>query len=67
MAKKHNKIVSMILDERKKQGITYRELAKRIGVQPATIVNWKNGSEISLDNADKALKELGLSATIGKE
>ena len=61
------KIIGLIEDERKRQGISINELARRVGVSSSNVEHWRNGGGITLEKADKALKALGLTATIGKE
>lgn len=62
-------IQTLITEEREKQGYTYREFAKMIGCDKGTLLKWKRHKTANLDVelADKALKALGVSATIGKE
>lgn len=58
----------LIIEEMRTQGISYREFARRIGCSKATIEYWKNGDRnLSVAMADRALRELGISITIGKE
>lgn len=64
---KSKEIQNLITDERRRQGITYRKFAEMIGTNARLLVEWKNGKGISINMADKALKALGLSVTIGKE
>lgn len=61
-------IQKLICAERERQNMTYKELAGEIGCTPRTIGMWKNGKvKITVDMADKALKALGISVTIGKD
>lgn len=63
---KMGNISKIIKNERIKQGISQRELARRIGCTGRAIGYWEAGIKIpSLDLADKALKVLGISLTIG--
>lgn len=64
---KNDEIVALIFKEKHNQGLTYRGLAQMIGTDPKQLVNWKNGTHISLELADRALKALGVSVTIGKD
>ena len=58
----------LIRKERKKQKKTQEELAKEIGVTARTIEFWERGERnMTLTNADKVFKALGVSITIGKE
>ena len=61
--------IFLLIDEgRNKQGMSKAELAQLIGCTQRAIRYWERGERsISLDMADKALKALGLSATIGKD
>lgn len=60
-------VTKIIREERIKLGLSQRELAKRIGCTGRAIGYWEAGIKTpSLDLADKALKALGLSLTIGK-
>ena len=48
------------------KGITKYALAKKTGFTYRAIVNWEQGkNSISLENADKLLKALGVELTIG--
>ncbi len=58
-------VITLIQKEMKNQGISMREMAKRVGVSNSNVAHWLNGGGITLKNADKALKALGISATIG--
>lgn len=59
------KIRELILKEREKQGMTYRELSIRAGISIQAIFHWKQGGGITIDAADRALKALGITAEIG--
>lgn len=51
---------------RESKGITKYALAKKTGFTYRAIVNWEQGkNSISLENADKLLKALGVEVTIG--
>ncbi len=57
-----------IEQERKKQGISRYALAKKAGVTSQAILYWERGKrKISLENAEKICKALGISITIGAE
>lgn len=59
-------ITNIIREERIKQGMSQRELARRIGCTGRAIGYWEAGVKTpSLDLADKTLKALGISLTIG--
>ena len=65
---KTNEIIVVILDEMHKRGLSHRKMAQLIGVNYRIISYWKNGeSGISLETADRALKALGRSVTLGEE
>ncbi len=56
----------LIRKERVKHGMTYRELAELTGCTVRSIQYWEKGKKsISLYNADKILKALGISMKIG--
>lgn len=59
-------IAELIRKQRNLQGITQRELAERSGFTLRSIQYWEQGkNSISLENADKLLKALGVELTIG--
>lgn len=63
---KSEKIISHILCTMKEQKMSKRELAEKIGCTTRHIYYWQNGERsISIDMADKALKVLGVSCTLG--
>lgn len=52
---------------RNSRGIGISELARRSGFSRRAIYNWELGEDnISLENADRILAALGVSASIGK-
>lgn len=60
------KIGKLIEKERIKSNITKSKLAKMVGCTSRAIHYWENGKRsISLENADKVLKALGTTITIG--
>lgn len=60
------KLERIIRDERIKQGLSHEKLAMAAGVSKRAIIYWEHGErEISLENADKVLKALNVSLTIG--
>lgn len=61
------KIGKMIAEERKKQGISAKELERRSGISARAITYWETGKRTitEIDVADKVLKGLGLTYTIG--
>lgn len=63
----HVKEFSKILRENRKQrGISQSELAKKAGFTKRAIQYWEKGEKsISLENADKLFKALGVQITIG--
>lgn len=62
------KILYVVEAEQKKQGISARELAKRIGCTDRIISCWKTGKRnISLKMAEKVLAELGYQLIIVKK
>ena len=59
-------IAELIRKQRVSQGITQRELAERSGFTLRSIQYWEKGTKsISLENADKLFKALGIEITIG--
>ena len=65
----HIKEFSIILREsRKQRGISQSELAKKADFTKRAIQYWEKGEKsISLENADKLLKALGVQITIGTQ
>ena len=65
----HIKEFSIILrDSRKQKGFSQSELAKKAGFTKRAIQYWEKGEKsISLENADKLLKALGIQITIGAQ
>ena len=48
------------------QNLTQLECSEKLGVDKKTVQNWEQGkNSISLENADKLLKALGVELTIG--
>ena len=60
-------VMNLIKEEKEKQNVSTRELARRVGVSGSNAKYWLSGGGITLEKADLALKALGLSAKIGKE
>lgn len=57
----------IVKEERKSQGMTKRELARRTGCTDRTISYWEAGKKSpNIISADKALKALGITLVIGK-
>lgn len=51
---------------RQSKGLSQSELAQQTGVTKRSIIFWEQGaSNITLENADKLLKALGVEITIG--
>lgn len=62
----YKKFAKILKSERKKVNITQQELADRIGITRYAIMAWENGRKnITLENADKVLKALGVEIIIG--
>ncbi len=54
--------------ERVKKGITQEELARRSGFTRIAVSYWENEQKkITLQNADRLLKALGVQLTIGRK
>lgn len=66
MSTTEERIRDLILRERENQGMTYRELSIRADISIQSIFHWKQGGGITIDVADRALKALGVSVTIGE-
>lgn len=61
-------LIKLIKEERVRQGLSLRELARKAGVSDSAIHNWEKGrNKLTVENADKILKALGLTISIGKE
>lgn len=57
---------NIIKEERQRQRISQTELARRSGLSRVAISKWENERKsISLENADKLLKALGVEIKIG--
>jgi transcriptional regulator with XRE-family HTH domain len=62
------KIVMTISCARAEQGLTLRRLADMAGVSYVALHLWEQGKKIpTIESADKVLKALGVTVTIGKE
>lgn len=56
----------IISEERMKHNLSRNILAKKVGCTSRAIEYWENGKRnISLENADKIFKALGITLTIG--
>ena len=63
-----NRFIETIRLERLGQGLSYRDLANLAGCSHTTIYNIEHGAYMpTLESADKILKALGLSITIGSD
>lgn len=61
-------IGKIIEKERKKQHLSKYKLAKMAGVTETAIRYWESGERtMNISSADKVLKALGVTVTIGKE
>lgn len=64
----HKKILNVVYEEQKKQGITTRNLAQMAGCTERALSYWKCGKRnISLRMAEKVLGTLGYELTIIKK
>lgn len=64
--KKNLEIQKKIREERIRQGISIRKLAKMVGCSDRSILYWEKGErEITVNMADKLLKTLSISVKIG--
>lgn len=58
----------MVLQARKEKGMTQKQLSEASNIPVDTIRMWEQGrNSMTIDNADKVFKALGVSITIGKE
>ena len=65
---KNKEIISKIVSEKERQGISSPQLAKKVGCTAQAIRYWLKGErQISLYMADKLLKTLDISCVIGKD
>lgn len=66
---KDEEILRIIVKEMEKEPLRAKDIAEKIGCTKRTVNYWKSGlrTTITLDMADKALKALGLTVTLGKE
>jgi transcriptional regulator with XRE-family HTH domain len=63
-----NEFAGILLKSRKQKGFSQSELAKKSGFTKRAIQYWEKGEKsISLENADKLLKALGVQITIGTQ
>ena len=63
-----NEFAEILLKSRKQKGFSQSELAKKSGFTKRAIQYWEKGEKsISLENADKLLKALGVQITIGTQ
>ena len=66
--KKNLEIQKLIKKEREKQGISIRSFAKKMGCTHRSISYWDKCEKVmTLEMADRALKVLRITVTIGKE
>lgn len=65
---KQEEVSKILKKERLKRGLTFKEFGKLIGCTGRAVSYWETGKRnISLDAADKAFKNLGITVTIGKK
>ncbi|QHI74042.1 helix-turn-helix domain-containing protein [Aminipila terrae] len=58
----------ILLEERKRQGISQQKLADMACVTKRSIVYWEKGSKcMSVESADKVFKALKVSITLGND
>lgn len=67
--KKNIEVRELIKSERERQGISQRKLGRMAGCSGRIIALWEKGERkaITVDLADRILKVLNLSVTIGKQ
>lgn len=58
-------ISKRIREERQMQKMTQQELADKTGQSRFQISQWENGQGLRIENADKLMRALGISYTIG--
>lgn len=62
------RINSLLVKARRNCGLTQVELAEKVGVSVEAVKRWEQGRRnMTLINADKVFKALGITVTIGKE
>lgn len=63
---KSEQIFKIIHKKCQAEGISERDLACTLGCSERSVAYWRNGKrQINLNNADKALKALGIAVRIG--
>lgn len=65
---KSEEIRNILKIERRKRNMNYKEFGALLGCTGRSVSYWETGKRnISLDAADKAFKNLGITVTIGKK
>lgn len=60
--------LELILETRKKLGLSRRELARKVGCTDTAIKYWETGKRVpSITMAHKILEALGIKISLGKE
>ena len=62
-----DQVMDLIRYEKEKQGVTITELANRTGSSKSNVKYWLDGGGITLENADKVLRALGVNVRIGSD
>ncbi|MGF6376882.1 DNA-binding transcriptional regulator YiaG [Clostridiales Family XIII bacterium PM5-7] len=64
---RNNEIVKLVKEKREDLELTRADLARMLGCTTRIVRYWENGERgMSIDMADKALRLLGISYTLGK-
>ena len=65
---KEKEIINLLKAEREKRGMSYKDFGMLIGSTGRAVSYWEAGKRvITLDKADRALRVLQKSVTLGKE
>lgn len=60
------KVGEYLKEQREQQGISHAKLAKAAGVSKRSLIYWEQGErDMSVENADKVFRALGVSMRIG--
>jgi len=57
---------TMLIEARNRQGFTLKKLSEAAGLSASTIHSYERGVTPTIDKADKLLRALGLTMTLGE-